>query len=294
MHNDNDVEALGITSTGYEYMRVLPSQEEWHQRIKEFFKIRDFLLDIIDSNQIKEFQGENRRIQFINYGDTQLVYVLTVGNRKYTLLVGQPATEFGAVKKEYENLRLLGRNNSENIVMPIKYCADERNHKELYVTPYLYQSRCIGIEDTEWGMWIPEPEYHFQEFSQELRSIINSCMIAILIKCFDDKNNLGIGACRLDGGDFMLEKGFEDKKITYENILKRMKLISARELLPMTLDEYVYKIEEEFSKSKTENFKEKLKLINHKGKAYMTVEEIHKGIELGYKLREKQKEQDER
>ena len=47
-----------------------------------------------------------------------------------------------------------------------------------------------------------------------------------------------------------------------------MKLISARELLPMTLDEYVYKIEEEFSKSKTENFKEKLKLINHKGKAY--------------------------
>ena len=44
MHNDNDVEALGIPSTGYEYMRVLPSQEEWHQRIKEFFKIRDFLL----------------------------------------------------------------------------------------------------------------------------------------------------------------------------------------------------------------------------------------------------------
>ena len=294
MHNDNDVEALGIPSTGYEYMRVLPSQEEWHQRIKEFFKIRDFLLDIIDSNQIKEFQGENRRIQFINYGDTQLVYVLTVGKRMYTLLVGQPATEFGVVKKEYENLRLLGKNNRENIVIPIKYCQDRNNHKELYVTNYIYQARCIGIEDTEWGIWIPEPEYHFQEFSQEFKSIINSSMIAILVKCFDDKNNLGIGACRLDGGDFMLEKGFENEKITYESILRRIKLISARELLPMSLKEYVNKIEEEFSKSNTKKDGDKPMLINHNGKATMSLEEILKGIELGYKLREKQKEQDER
>lgn len=50
-------------------------------------------------------------------------------------------------------------------------------------------------------------------------------MIAMLIKFFDDKNNLGIGSCRLGGGDFVLEKGYEDEQITYENILKRMKLI---------------------------------------------------------------------
>lgn len=287
-------EALGIPSAGYEYMRVLPSQEGWHQRINEFFKIRNFLIDVINSNQIREFQGPNKRLQFINYGDTQLVYVLTVGKRMYTLLVGQPATEFGVVKKEYENLRLLGKNNRENIVIPIKYCQDRNNHKELYVTNYIYQARCIGIEDTEWGIWIPEPEYHFQEFSQEFKSIINSSMIAILVKCFDDKNNLGIGACRLDGGDFMLEKGFENEKITYESILRRIKLISARELLPMSLKEYVNKIEEEFSKSNTKKDGDKPMLINHNGKATMSLEEIHKGIELGYKLREKQKEQDER
>ena len=287
-------EALGIPSAGYEYMRVLPSQEGWHQRINEFFKIRNFLIDVINSNQIREFQGPNKRLQFINYGDTQLVYVLTVGKRMYTLLVGQPATEFGVVKKEYENLRLLGKNNRENIVIPIKYCEDRNNHKELYVTNYIYQARCIGIEDTEWGIWIPEPEYHFREFSQEFKSIINSSMIAILVKCFDDKNNLGIGACRLDGGDFMLEKGFENEKITYESILRRIKLISARELLPMSLKEYVNKIEEEFSKSNTKKDGDKPMLINHNGKATMSLEEIHKGIELGYKLREKQKEQDER
>ena len=287
-------EALGIPSAGYEYMRVLPSQEGWHQRINEFFKIRNFLIDVINSIQIREFQGPNKRLQFINYGDTQLVYVLTVGKRMYTLLVGQPATEFGVVKKEYENLRLLGKNNRENIVIPIKYCQDRNNHKELYVTNYIYQARCIGIEDTEWGIWIPEPEYHFQEFSQEFKSIINSSMIAILVKCFDDKNNLGIGACRLDGGDFMLEKGFENEKITYESILRRIKLISARELLPMSLKEYVNKIEEEFSKSNIKKDGDKPMLINHNGKATMSLEEIHKGIELGYKLREKQKEQDER
>ena len=119
-------------------------------------------------------------------------------------------------------------------------------------------------------------------------------MIAILVKCFDGKNNLGIGACRLDGGDFMLEKGFENEKITYESILRRIKLISARELLPMSLKEYVNKIEEEFSKSNTKKDRDKPMLINHNGKATMSLEEILKGIELGYKLREKQKEQDER
>ena len=290
-------EELGILSSGYEYMRVLPSQEGLQERIKEFLEIRDFLLEVANSKQIPEFQGKNKRLQFINYGDTQLVYVLTVGDRKYTLLVGQPSTEFGVVKKEYENLKILGKSNRENIIVPIYYCEDRNNHRELYVTPYLYQARCIGVEDREWGIWVPEPEYHFQEFSQEDRRVINSSMIAILVKCFDDKNNLGIGACRLGGGDFILEKGFEDEKMTYENILKRMKLIAARESLPITLEEYVNKIKEEFSKRtyyRTEEERDKSVLINQKGRTPMSLEEIHNGIELGYELRERQKKQGER
>lgn len=62
----------------------------------------------------------------------------------------------------------------------------------------------------------------------------------------------------------------------------------------MSLKEYVNKIEEEFSKSNTKKDGDKPMLINHNGKATMSLEEIHKGIEPGYKLREKQKEQDER
>lgn len=290
-------ELLGIPSSGYEYMRVLPSQEGWQERMNEFLEIRDFLIEVANNRTIPEFQGENKKLQFINYGDTQLVYVLTVGERKYTLLVGQPATDFGVVKKEYENLRRLGKNNRESIVVPIQYFKDKNNQRELYVTPYLYQARCIGVEDKEWGMWIPEPEYHFSEFSQEERGIINSSMIAMLVKFFDDKNNLGIGACRLGGGDFILEKGFEDEKITHENILKRMKLIAARELLPMSLEEYVNRIKEEFSKRtyyKTEEERDKTVLINHKGRTPMSSEQIQSGIELGYELRERQKKQVEK
>lgn len=292
MKEYND-EKLGIPSSGIEYMRVPQNKEGWKERINEFFEIKDFLLQVVNSNELQEFQGKNKKIQFINYGDTQLVYVLTVGERKYTLLVGQPAVEFGTVKREYENLRTLGRNNNENIVVPIHYFKDKKSERELYVTPYLYQARCIGVEDKNWGIWVPEPEYHFQEFSPENKGVINSSMIAILIKYFDDKRNLGIGNCRLSGGDFILEKGFEDEKITYENIMKKMKLIAARELLPMTLEEYINRIKEEFFRItyyKNEEEKDKTILINQKGRASMTIEEINAGIELGCELRKREKE----
>lgn len=291
----NKDELLGIPSSGFEYIKMLPGQKGVQERLNEFLGITNFLREVVNSKIVPEFQGDNKKIQFINYGDTQLVYVLTVGERKYTLLVGQPTTKFGEVKKEYENLKILGKDNRENIVVPIQYITN--NKRELYVTPYLYQARCIGVEDKEWGIWIPEPEYHFQEFSQKDKSIINSSMIAMLIKFFDNKNNLGIGACRLGGGDFVLEKGFENEPITYENISKRMKLIAARELLPMTLEEYISKLKEEFSKRtyyKTEDERDKSIVINYKAKIPMSVEEIQNGIELGYELRKRHKKQVEK
>lgn len=157
-------EALGIPSSGYEYMKVSLEHSDFKSRIDEFKKIRNFLVKAASSNTIQEFQGNSKRLQFINYGDTQLVYVLTVGERKYTMLVGQPTTEFGVVKKEYENLKTIGKNNKQNVVVPIQYFKDDKDKQELYVTPYLYQARCIGVEEKDWGVWIPEPEYHFKEF----------------------------------------------------------------------------------------------------------------------------------
>lgn len=225
-----------------------------------------------------------------------MVYVLSVGKRKYTLLLGQPATEFGKVKKEYENLRKLGKANSKNVVVPIHYAKSNSNKRELYVTPYLFQARCVGVEE-EWGMWIPEPEYHFKEFSLEERNIVNSSMIAMLIKLYDNDSNLGIASCHLGGGDFVLEKGSENEEITYSNIIKRLKLIAARELLPISLEEYVDRLKMEFSKRtyyRSEDERDKNILINHKTRSPMTIEEIDRGIELGYKLRQKEIEQCEK
>lgn len=288
---EKNEEPLGIPSSGYEYMNLLPEQMSFERRLDEFHRIREFLRKIANSNTVREFQGKGKNVQFINYGDTQLVYVLTVGERKYTMLLGQPATKFGVVKQEYENLRLLGKNNKKNVVVPMHYFKDEENKHELYITPYLYQARCIGVEDRNWGAWIPEPEYNFKEFSQEERSIINSSMIALLVNFFDTKNNLGIGACRLGGGDFILEKGYENEKITYENILKRMKLIAARELIPISFDEYLKRLKEEFSIRtyyRSEEERDKSILINHKSRIPMSLEEIENGIKIGYKLREEQ------
>lgn len=286
-------ESLGISSSGFEYMKLLSNQNS----LNEFFDIQDFLKEVVTSKTIPEFEGKNKTIQFINYGDTQLVYVLSVGKRKYTLLLGQPATEFGKVKKEYENLRKLGKANSKNVVVPIHYAKSNSNKRELYVTPYLFQARCVGVEEKEWGMWIPEPEYHFKEFSLKERNIVNSSMIAMLIKLYDNDSNLGIASCHLGGGDFVLEKGFENEEITYSNIIKRLKLIAARELLPISLEEYVDRLKMEFSKRtyyRSEDERDKNILINHKTRSPMTIEEIDRGIELGYKLRQKEIEQREK
>lgn len=92
-------EPLGIPSSGYEYMKVSSEHSDLKSKINEFMDIRDFLVEAANSNTVQEFQGKDKRLQFINYGDTQLVYVLSVGERKYTMLLGQPATEFGIVKK---------------------------------------------------------------------------------------------------------------------------------------------------------------------------------------------------
>ena len=74
-------------------------------------------------------------------------------------------------------------------------------------------------------MWVPEPTYHFRKSSTQERSIINSAMVSALVSLYDNQRKLGLSECRLDGGDFMLEKGFESEKLNIENILKRMKLI---------------------------------------------------------------------
>ena len=284
-------EALGIPDSGFLYIKLSPEQEK--ERLNEFLGIRGFLVEVANSRTVPEFQGRNRNIQFINYGDTQLVYVLSADSRKYTLLLGQPSTEFGTVKREYDNLRKIGKGNND-VVVPTHYFKDSTNTRELYVTPYLYQARCIACDDCGWGVYVPEPDYHFRTFSEDEKRVINSSMIAKLVSLYDDKNNLGVTACKIGGGDFILEKGYEDEPLTEENILKRMKLIAARELSPMSFDEYLQCIRNEFSRRtyyRTEEERDKSVLINRKCRIPMTQEEIETGIAVGMQLRERQKQE---
>lgn len=289
-------ESLGIPGNGFEYIKISNNKNgvnALETRINDFMEITDFLKDVIFEKGVPEFQGKNKRLRFINYGDTQLVYVLEVNDRSYTLLLGQPASEFGIVKREHDNLRKLAKSSPENVVAPMHYFQSKDGKRELYVTPYLHQARCIASDDTDgWGVYVPEPEYHFSSFSEKERNVINSSMIALLVKMYDQKNKQGIAACKIGGGDFILEKGYEDEPLTHENILKRMKLIAARDMVSMSLEEYLDTLRNEFSKRtyyKTDAQRDKSILVNHKSRVPMSQEEIEKGIEIGLKLRQKDK-----
>lgn len=276
--NKND--SLGIPNYGVWYLETKPNQIE----AEEMTKIHIFLKNVAESNKIPEFQGKNKRLQFINYGRTQLVYVLTIDeNRQYTILVTQPAAENEIGKREFQNLSVLSQKN-DLVIKPLYYFQDENDkRRELYITPYYYQSRCVGVETKDWGMWVPEPIYHFEKYSDKERSAINSAMVASLISLYDDKTKKGISECRLDGGDFMLEKGFENESLNFENILKRIKLIAARNLVEMNLDGYIEQMKKELLDDIRKE--EKNIILGKNIKCPMTKEEVEKGIGLGLELR---------
>lgn len=289
-------ESLGIESVGYEFIKLEYGYDNFENHLYEYDGINDFLCEAMNSKCIPEFQNRDKKIQFINWGDTELVYVLTVGDKRYTMLVGQPTIKFGEVKKEYDNLRRLYKISPEHIVAPMYYLKNHDSTREMYVTPYLYQARCISSNEGNWGVFIPEPEYHFTSFSKEERQVINSSMIALLVRMYDMKNNLGIASCNISrGGDFILEKAIGDfdtnkkteKPVTHEDILKRMKLIAAREFVKMELEEYIDIIRKEFIKETYHSQEDESMIINRRSCLKMEKDEIEIGIELGMELRKK-------
>lgn len=277
-------DSLGIPNYGVWYLETLPNQIG----LEEMKDIHRFLNNLVRSKVAPEFDGKSKRIEFINYGRTQLVYVLTVDeNRQYTLLVTQPAAEKNIGKREFANLKQLSARSS-NVINPMYYFQDKDNKsREVYITPYYYQARCIGVNSTEWGMWIPEPRYHYRRFSEDERSIINSSMVAILVSLYDEKEKLGISECRLDGGDFMIEKGFENYVLDFENMEERMKLIAARNMVQMDFKEYLERLKKELLGKLDKD--EKNIILGKKIKCLMREDEVDQGILLGLKLKEKSK-----
>lgn len=261
---------------------------EYQDKENELIFTNNFLLDFIFENEFDEIKGKMVSIDFINYGDTELVYVIKTDDGKYyTLLVGQPSTELGQIKEEYNNLLELSKNN-DSIIKPLYYFTN--NEKEAFVTPYIYQARCIASKHDEYGIYVPEPEYDFKKLNDEEDKLIKSCMIANLIKAHDGKK--GIVEARIGGGDFILKKEFNAFPQTIESTLKNMKLTAARSLKEISLEDYINLLREELTKiTYYRNLKERDNsiIINQKNRASMTNEEIEDGIALGLKLREENK-----
>lgn len=199
-------DSLGIPNYGIHYLKMPLERNSLKATLAEFEGIHNFINQVASSNIVPEFQGKQKRLQFINYGSTQLVYVLTIDeNRQYTFLVNQPATQFGTGKREFQNLRILSKNNRDNVITPLYYFTDKNSmNRELYVTPYYYQSRCVGVEDKEWGIWIPEPEYLFYDFKAQDRKVINASMVALLVKLYDDKEKKGLSGEVIDNQEMKI------------------------------------------------------------------------------------------
>lgn len=73
---------------------------------------------------------DNLELTFINYGQTEIVYILKNNANNYieTLLVKQPAEKFGNVKVEYENLKSLAKKDKKVIILLIIFVVKIRSY----------------------------------------------------------------------------------------------------------------------------------------------------------------------
>lgn len=119
----NNPDNLGIPGNGSKYMKM-----GYHQDLmKEFLKQNKFLRNVFLErvvDEAPELADPNGKLEFINYGDTQMVYVLTANDKQWAVLVTQPALECGFGKREYDNLQRLAEFCPELIVKPEYYFTD--------------------------------------------------------------------------------------------------------------------------------------------------------------------------
>ena len=225
-------------------------------------------------------------IEFINYGDTELVYVVTTQKSRNTILVGQPITPLGTVKVEYENLLHLAKKHPSIVISPLGYATNGK--RECYITPYIHQARCIATYANNYGAYIPEPYYRFEPYQEEDEYLITKTIIANLVRLYDEDEKLALAECKIGGGDFIMEKEFDTIPHTEENALKHMKLIAARKLINIELKEYIKLLKHEFQRRtyyRTLYEKDPSIIINLKNRVSMTTEAINDGINLGLTLR---------
>lgn len=277
----NNLEENCITDKGIGVMSHFYIMDNpFTDKIKSYESLYNFINAYKDEYmKDNDLSIDNVNIKFINYGFTELVYLLedTKNNKEYTLLVKQPEVPYGLVKREYDNLINLSKKES-CVVAPIHYYSDEKH--ELYVTPYISHARCIA-NDERWGMYIPEPYYRFKSFTDEEETIVNSCMIAKLVSMYDFESKQGIASCRIGAGDFMLKQGWENKELTVSNTLDSLCLTALRNKVNCEFDEYINLIRKEFG---VPTYGDLDIVINRQNRLGMKKDDINKGIELGRSL----------
>jgi hypothetical protein len=230
------------------------------------------------------------QLNFINYGNTELVYKVTFGkDYGVAVLINQPHTPLGVVKNEFENLENLAKMDDRFIVKPRKYFSAHEFGHELYVTEYVPNALCIAhnnVSGTPHGVFNPNPYYHFENFSKEQSSIINSSIIALLVNYYDDEHRRGIAQTEISGNDFIYLRNSKRKDIY--KIPQDLKLIAARGFVNASFEDYCGMLRHEFRLGTTRSYADvvsgKIK-INHKSILPMTKEEILTGIALGLGLR---------
>lgn len=276
----NTKEQLGIPDSDYGYHILKDNQS----RNEEVTTTRSFLKSL--EEKIPSIVTPTSTIEFINYGDTELVYVIKTGTKIDTLLVGQPSTLLGTVKLEYDNLRHLAIKNPSIIVSPTTYISNGK--REAYITPYIKQARCIATYDGRYGAYIPEPYYRYEPYNEQDEYLVSTAIVANLIRLYDYDNKLALAECKIGGGDFILEKEYDNEPHIEENILKRMTLIAARKLINIELKDYIELLRKELSRRtyyRTLSERDNSILVNVKNRVPMSPEAIEDGIKLGLSLR---------
>lgn len=288
------MDGLGIPRNEPYYIKIGKSSK--FKKIDEC-KVTHKMLGIIlsDIANKENFSLKTAQCQFINYGDTELVYVADFEGKKYTLLIGQPITEIGKVEQEAKLLSRFAKIDSETVVAPLNfyrtnvYMFDHSFERECYVTPYHMQARCIASTFDGFGVYVPDPRYHFELFNEKEKHIVCACMVAKLVSLYDEENRCGISACKLGGGDFMLDKDWNRENVTADDTLKHMKLIACRDIVHCSLSEYIKTLRAELGKItyySTEEERDPKILINHKNRMSMDEKDVDKGIAIGLRLRE--------
>lgn len=295
LHTENKTRQIkGIIGNPLLYMRMPDGEYNTKQAYQDINKALEDAFDINNQDSIGS-QLINRlgfkenttvSFDFINYGNDQLIYTATMsdGYNSETVIasVNQPRRSLGEAGIEYKNLQHLASLDPEHVVTPLAY--SQNGKQEIVITPYIHNARCIFGGYKEWGVFDPEPIYHFIPFDSAGSELATTNMIALLVHFYDKEKGIGLADTHLSGDDFIIS---QDWNPNYPKLmLNHMKLISARKMIHITFDKYLDLIRYEFGfgthyrqQNNSQSF-----LINRKSEQPMSKEVIEKGIELGLNL----------